>query len=137
DTIICARPTASLAWLYQALGRGTRIHPDKEDCLIVDFSGNVKKFGRIEKLVFVKENIWKLYGEGGNLLTGIPLHTIGQHTAETEAAPKKITMPFGKHVGIEIKNIDKGYREWMLKNFTWNSKTMNIKKEIERLNAIV
>lgn len=137
DTIICARPTASLAWFYQALGRGTRIHPNKKDCLIVDFSGNVKKFGRIEKLTFVKENIWKLYGEGGNLLTGIPLHTIGEHTAETEAAPKKVLMPFGKHQGKEIKDIDPNYRSWMLQNFTWNSNTMKIKKEIERLNAVV
>lgn len=135
DTIICARPTASLAWFYQALGRGTRIHPNKKDCLIVDFSGNVKKFGRIEKLVFVKENIWKLYGEGGNLLTGIPLHTIGEHTAETEAAPKKVIMPFGKHQGKEIKDIDPNYRSWMLQNFTWNDRTMKIKKEIERLKA--
>jgi len=135
DTIICARPTASLAWLYQALGRGTRIHPNKKDCLIVDFSGNIRKFGKIEKLVFVKENIWKLYGEGGNLLTGIPLHTIGEHTAETEAAPKKVLMPFGKHVGKEIKDIDVNYRSWMLQNFTWNANTMKIKKEIERLAA--
>jgi len=137
DAIICARPTASLAWLYQALGRGTRIHPNKKDCLIVDFSGNVRKFGRIEYLTFVKENIWKLYGEGNKLLTGIPLHTIGEHTKETENAPKKILMPFGKHEGKEIKDIDKNYRNWMLQNFTWNYRTMKIKKEIERLNAVV
>lgn len=136
DTIICARPTASLAWFYQALGRGTRIHPNKKDCLIVDFSLNVKKFGKIEKLYFVKENIWKLYGEGGNLLTGVPLHEIGQHNEATESAPKKVIMSFGKHNGKEVKDIDKGYRDWMLKNITWNPYNNKIKKEIERLNTI-
>lgn len=136
DTIICARPTASLAWFYQALGRGTRIHPNKNYCLIVDFSGNVKRFGRIEKLAFQKENIWKLYGENGRLLTGVPLHEIGMHTEETESTPKKVIMSFGKHKGREVKDIDKGYRDWMLKNITWNQYNSKIKKEIERLNVI-
>lgn len=136
DTIICARPTASLAWLYQALGRGTRIHPNKKDCLIVDFSGNIKKFGKIENLRFVKENIWKLYGEGGNLLTGIPLHEIGLHDEETECVPKKVIMTFGKYKDKEVKDINKDYRDWMLQNVTWNQYNNKIKKEIERLNTI-
>lgn len=139
DTIICARPTASLAWFYQALGRGTRIHQSKQNCLIVDFSGNVKRFGRIEKLVFVKDNIWKLYGEGGKLLTGIPLHEIGQDNHVSKIDDKGnvvITMPFGKHKGEEIKDIPKEYRTWMLENIKWNSYNKHIKKEILRLANI-
>jgi DNA repair protein RadD len=41
DQIVSARPTASLAWFYQALGRGTRLSPRKNDCRIIDFAGNV------------------------------------------------------------------------------------------------
>lgn len=72
DCIILARPTASLAMFYQQQGRGARIHPDKKDCLVVDFSGNVKRFGRIENLEYRKLGSWHLYGENNKLLTGIP-----------------------------------------------------------------
>lgn len=150
DTIICARPTASLSWFYQALGRGTRIHPNKKDCLIVDFSGNVKKFGPVEKLVFVKENIWKLYGENGVLLTGVPLNRLGEFTQETEsirlnqkaitdAQPKKVVFKFGKYQGQEVQEVHKtnsGYLNWMLNTFEWNKYNSDIKKEIERLNTV-
>lgn len=147
DTIICARPTASLAWFYQALGRGTRIHPNKANCLIVDFSGNVKRFGRIEKLVVKKESIWKIYGEGGKLLTGCPMHEIGQHTEKTEEGKAKekiqkdikdqiVRMPFGKYKDKQVKDIDKGYRQWMLNTFEWNKYNNHIKRELQRLDKI-
>jgi len=147
DAIICARPTASLAWFYQALGRGTRIHPNKANCLIVDFSGNVKRFGRIEKLVVKKESIWKIYGEGGKLLTGCPMHEIGQHTEKTEEGKAKekiqkdikdqiVRMPFGKYKDKQVKDIDKGYRQWMLNTFEWNKYNNHIKRELQRLDKI-
>lgn len=76
DCIICGRPTASLAWWYQAAGRGTRLHPFKDNCLIIDFAGNTQKFGRLEDLEYRKEkSTWKLY-TGNKLLTGVPLDQI-------------------------------------------------------------
>ncbi|MFZ1389454.1 MAG: DUF3820 family protein [Thiolinea sp.] len=154
DCIICARPTASLSWLYQALGRLTRIHENKKDGLIVDFSGNVKRFGRIELIEVVKENVWKIYGEGGKLLSGVPMHEIGLHTKDSEnrmisekllsdvqkakkdeeEKNKPITMPFGKYAGTELKQIPKGYRDWMLREFKWTYPSSDrIKKELERI----
>lgn len=153
DAIICGRPTASLAWFYQALGRGTRIAPGKVDCLIVDFSGNVRRFGRIEKLYFKKENIWKLYGEDGRLLTGCPLHEIGMHTENSEAqrtknppilpptTGQKVMITFGKHKGTEVKNAPAHWRKWIYEEFTkngsWNKYNTHIKAEIERINSLV
>lgn len=106
DGIIHARPTSSLAWFYQATGRGTRIDPEKKDCLISDFSGNVAKFGKIENLHFEKEgSLWKLYGENDNLLTGVPLHEIGlykktpQSVKDRAAATGDLVWPFGKTHG--------------------------------------
>jgi DNA repair protein RadD len=52
SSIVMCRPTNSINQYYQALGRGTRIHPEKEDCKIVDISGNFNKFGRIEDITF-------------------------------------------------------------------------------------
>jgi len=138
DAIICARPTASLAWFYQALGRGTRISPNKKDCLIVDFSGNVKKFGKIEKLYYKKENTWKLYGENNILLSGIPLHEIGEHIychqnriVHTQLDIKNFVMPFGKYKNEHISKVPTGYIQWMLKEFTWTKYNKNLKDVLE------
>lgn len=39
DCIIVARPTRSQALYVQMVGRGTRRHPDKTDCLVLDVAG--------------------------------------------------------------------------------------------------
>lgn len=39
DCIVVARPTKSRALYTQMVGRGTRIHPDKTDCLVIDVVG--------------------------------------------------------------------------------------------------
>lgn len=137
DAIIMARPTASLTWLYQAVGRGTRIHPLKKDCLIVDFSGNIKRFGRIEHLHFVKEgSLWKLYGEFDNLLSGIPLHEVGTYKKNPSAAPAtpngEYIMKFGKHKGQPVSMVPSSYREWMLGSFEWNERNKDLKEALEK-----
>lgn len=143
DCIIVARPTASLAWFYQAVGRGTRIHENKKDCTIVDFAGNTKKFGRLEDLTFVEEDRWKLYGNNGYLLTGVPLHEIGEHTQEKElerwnnekAPPGQVTFNFGKYKDKLVQDAPNWYHEWVLKNVTWNKSNKHIKDEINRINS--
>lgn len=39
DCVVVARPTKSRGLYVQMVGRGTRIHPDKADCLILDVVG--------------------------------------------------------------------------------------------------
>jgi superfamily II DNA or RNA helicase len=43
--IILARPTWSLVWYLQAIGRGLRPHPGKDNCIILDNAGNVFRHG--------------------------------------------------------------------------------------------
>lgn len=43
--IILARPTWSLVWYLQAIGRGLRSSPGKKDCIILDNAGNVFRHG--------------------------------------------------------------------------------------------
>jgi DNA repair protein RadD len=45
DTAVCLRPTKSAALWVQMIGRALRIHEGKKDCLILDFCGNVERFG--------------------------------------------------------------------------------------------
>jgi DNA repair protein RadD len=143
DCIITGRPTASLSWWYQFVGRVTRIHPDKENGLVIDFVGSVPKFGKVEDLYFEKEEpLWKLYGEGQKLLTGIPLHEIGLHKQnqpsphDVAAQGPVVKMTFGKYKDTEIRKIPIWYRKWMLENIKWTPFNKQIHKELLRLKEL-
>lgn len=149
DMIISGRTTASLSWWYQAIGRGTRIHFNKKDILVVDFAGNTPRFGKIEDLLYVQETDgWKLYGENGNLLTGVPIDEIGKHNKNTEEtrllqkfneneAEQEIKfegiIKFGKFKDKKVEDTPLWWREWMLKEFKFDSKTIYIKEKILEL----
>ena len=47
DLIIMLRPTKSTVLWVQMLGRGTRPWPGKENCMVLDYSGNTKRLGPI------------------------------------------------------------------------------------------
>ena len=47
DMIAVLRLTQSAALWVQILGRGCRVHPDKLNCLVLDFAGNTKRLGCI------------------------------------------------------------------------------------------
>jgi len=143
DCIITGRPTASLSWWYQFVGRVTRIHPDKENGLVIDFVGSVPKFGKVEDLYFEKEEpLWKLYGEGQKLLTGIPLHEIGLHKQnqpsphDVAAQGPVVKMTFGKYKDTEIRKIPIWYRKWMLDNIKWTPFNKQIQQELLRLKEL-
>jgi DNA repair protein RadD len=143
DCIITGRPTASMSWWYQFVGRITRIHPNKLDGLVIDFVGSVPKFGRVEDLYFkFVDGEWKLFGEDSKLITGIPINEIGLHIEgkpsphQIAASGPKILMPFGKWKDKEVREIPKSYREWMLTNFQWNPMNQKIKDEIIRLKSL-
>lgn len=139
DCIILARPTASLAWLYQAIGRGTRISQNKKDCLIVDFVGNITKFGRIEELDVKKlGQKWVVVGSG-RVLTGIPIDQIGL-IKEPISKPEVevpddgiIRFKFGKHQGKPVSEAPVSYLEWMMKEFDWKPYQNELKNEISRV----
>lgn len=48
DLIALLRPTKSAGLYVQMVGRGTRLAPDKENCLVLDFAGNVRRHGPID-----------------------------------------------------------------------------------------
>lgn len=49
DLIALLTATRSCGKYVQMLGRGMRTAPDKEDCLVLDFGGNVERFGAVER----------------------------------------------------------------------------------------
>lgn len=136
DCIILGISTASIALYYQIVGRATRIDPEKQDALIVDLGGNVNRFGRVEDITFEQGKLWRMFGTGGRLLSGIPIHDIGKYTREdTDAIDQQKfipieVMPFGKHKGERIADIPLQYRQWMLRTFEWNAKNEKLRKSI-------
>src|SRR5690606_13147850 len=143
DSIISARPTSSIAMMYQQLGRGVRIHPEKENCKIIDFSGNVNRFGRLEDLTF--ESIpfygWGLFNGKGELLTDYPIQTVKKPTKESLIASYKAEKErsnqiisdniatqdnpefyFGKHKGKKLYDVlkeEKSYITWIVDQDEW------------------
>lgn len=85
DMIISARPTASLSWWYQFVGRATRIDPNKKDAIVLDLVGNLDKFGKVEEFKYAfGYGSWCLFGENNNLLTETPITEIGQKKVDIE-----------------------------------------------------
>ncbi len=50
DCVVLLRPTNSPGLYYQMVGRGFRLHPDKADCLILDYGGNILRHGPVDDL---------------------------------------------------------------------------------------
>lgn len=148
DAVIFARPTNSMAIYYQALGRGVRIHPDKKDCLIIDFSGSLDLFGRLEDIKFEDLNYygWAMTSGNKKVVTGFPmdnLPTIEQVINKAkekhyniDGEDKTMKMSFGKHKGKTLHRIhveDRGYLKWIVSpEFKpFNKLAKKLKKEAE------
>lgn len=135
--IIMARPTNSLSLYYQIVGRLVRVHENKPFGTFIDFCGNVLKFGRIETLEI--ENL-EGYGWGvfcdGMLRTGVPMAFPAVTKEDVLKAQKEKAKPkvanrsvvidddciwFGKYAGVKIKELEQGYRYWLLhkSDFNW------------------
>lgn len=145
DCIISARPTSSLTWWYQFVGRLTRIHPSKREGLVIDLAGSLEKFGKIEDLYFKNiEGAWQLFGEKKRLLSGIPMHEVGLHFETSfEGKPSisssresPLIMPFGKYENLPLHKIPSNYRSWMLQNFQWSLIHLELKEELLRLKKL-
>ncbi len=54
DCVAMLRPTNSPGLYYQMVGRGFRLHPSKDNCLVLDFGGNILRHGPVDDLL-IKE----------------------------------------------------------------------------------
>jgi DNA repair protein RadD len=50
DCVALVRPTMSPGLYYQMVGRGVRLHPAKQNCLVLDFGGNVLRHGPVDDI---------------------------------------------------------------------------------------
>jgi len=143
DTIITARPTSSISIYTQQIGRGVRLHDNKDNCLIVDYSGNVESFGNVEGLKYKKIDYygWGLFNDKNEILTDYPIKSKIKPTVETLIIHEKeklglkvknkdygeVKFHFGKHKGKKIKDIYKNNKDYLIwiadkEDFNWYGK---------------
>ena len=60
DCIAVLRSTQSPGLWIQILGRGCRLHPEKQNCLILDFGDNINRIGPIDKIEIKESKEGKL-----------------------------------------------------------------------------
>jgi DNA repair protein RadD len=58
DCVVLLRPTLSPGLYYQMVGRGFRLHPSKQDCLVLDFGGNVLRHGPVDQVQIREDGRW-------------------------------------------------------------------------------
>ncbi len=56
DCVALLRPTLSPGLYYQMVGRGFRLSPGKNDCLVLDFGGNVLRHGPVDAIRLADSN---------------------------------------------------------------------------------
>jgi DNA repair protein RadD len=54
DCVALVRPTLSPGLYYQSVGRGFRLHVGKQNCLVLDFGGNVLRHGPVDQIKVVE-----------------------------------------------------------------------------------
>ncbi len=50
DSVAIVRPTMCPGLWYQLVGRGFRLHPNKQNCLVLDFGGNALRHGPVDQI---------------------------------------------------------------------------------------
>jgi DNA repair protein RadD len=144
DAVVHARPTNSVGIWYQHVGRLVRIHPDKKDTDLIDFSGNYKRFGRVEDFTFEKDPVhgWGMFS-GEKLLTNVDLSSSKQvfktkiALTVAKSTSSSYIWPIGKHKGVELEKLPKDYLLWICSNDfipTYESGITAKKKAFEFLN---
>lgn len=134
--IIMATPTNSVGLYYQIVGRLVRILEGKLKGIVVDMSGNVKRFGKIEDFTYENNKYTKGWAMFSNdkLLTNYPLGDFRAPTRQSlissynrELKKEIKTSPklyFGKFNGKTVDEVykeNKSYLVWVIsqKDFNW------------------
>ena len=131
DMLIMAFSTASIAKYYQVIGRAVRIDPDKSDALVVDLCGNVDRFGFVEDIFFEWDRIWRMYGSGGMLLSGIPVGCLG--TIYRDDVYRMVhwendvfQFNFGKYKNVPLSDVPLSYLRWYLRKSVAEGKPRSV-----------
>ena len=127
-TVILASPYGSIRSYVQIVGRVVRKHGDKTG-EVVDYCGNVLRYGRIEDIDLKMEanGNYQFYS-GNTLISGVFRDEIGKIGSTTDKEQEErlkskenrnvghLIMKWGKYKGKPLSEIRKSYLIWCLEN---------------------
>lgn len=88
DCVVVLRATCSPGLFYQMAGRGFRLHEGKEDCLVLDYGGNVERHGPLDAPDYGEKSTQG--SKGGEA----PMKTCPACSQEIPAAARQCTCGF-------------------------------------------
>jgi DNA repair protein RadD len=120
--VIMGRPSNSFALIYQMTGRVVRINLSKIKGVVIDFCGNIEKFGKLEEITIED---FPGYGWGvfnnEKLLTGYPLLSTPIFKKDLNKTKQVVVsdslgyiLDFGKYSGSKLNQIPRSYLEWLI-----------------------
>lgn len=122
--VILGRPTKSFPMYYQQIGRVVRLHPEGLPAEVIDYCGNVKRFGRVEDLKFINHpKIGWVALLGKKVITGvkvgsdITIDKLEQLTSKGKIRYKQCAekFTFGKqHKDKRIDKVPRFYLKWFV-----------------------
>jgi DNA repair protein RadD len=135
EYVVVGRPTNSFALLYQMCGRVCRPHPNKESGNIVDFCGNIDKFGKLESVTIedIENYGWAVVSDQkvitGFLMGGPDIfkeELVNKNKPRIKTDVGNYVVQFGKHKGVKLKDIKRQYLMWTIYDSGWefNAKSM-------------
>lgn len=66
DLIVLLRPTQSCGLYIQSVGRGARLYSGKNDCMVLDYAGNIERFGPIDHIKLKEDSSGRIVVEDNN-----------------------------------------------------------------------
>lgn len=117
EAVIFARPTKSKSFYLQMLGRGTRLHPGKTDCLVIDLVGVTQK----HKLVTLP-NLFGLAPDklkSKSVLTAHQEETTRQAQLKAQAEAKAKVLENQTETSETRKAVEAAQKEQRTIKFNW------------------
>ncbi len=108
STVLMCRPTRSQSLYIQCVGRGTRLHPGKTDCLVLDFCDNfhdIQNIATLEKAVSLPSDEKTKNKEGESLI-------------KEETAPRTVFV--GQQIIGDFDLIDRSRFAWVPVKEHWH-----------------
>lgn len=107
DLIACLRPTMSVALWVQMLGRGTRPHNGKSNCLVLDFAKNTIRLGPINDPLIPNKK--------GNKTGDLPVKICEACGVYNHISARKCD-PCGHPFEFRVKIVERAGTEELIKN---------------------
>lgn len=112
DLVAVLRATESASLLQQIIGRGLRLHPGKQDCLIMDFAENIERHELEDDLFAPKISTSLKSGESFNIDAACPTcNTVNEFTGRSDPDYKDFGVDkYGYYIDLagNLVETDKG-----------------------------